>query len=140
MKSNILNTITYLNNCCNQQFDLTVFLSWLSGVKSVYLRVSGVKITFDEFKNVTLLDVRQWMKDKVNNEWDILNYKYSNLVEMFSTIEIDDMLFENIGEHYLINRVGHFIRLQIKKVIDDLSDDDLLYIQKWITNKSIVKE
>ena len=140
MKSNIVNTINYLNNCCNQQFDLTVFLSWLSGVNSAYLRVSGVKITFNEFKNVTLLDIRQWMKEKVNDEWDILNYKYSNLVELFSTIEIADLLLENIREHYLINRVGHFIRLQIKKVIDELRDDDLLYIQKWITNKSIVKE
>ena len=140
MKSNIVNTINYLNNCCNQQFDLTVFLSWLSGVNSAYLRVSGVKITFNEFKNVTLLDIKQWMKEKVNDEWDILNYKYSNLVELFSTIEIADLLLENIREHYLINRVGHFIRLQIKKVIDDLSSDDLLYIQKWITNKSIVKE
>lgn len=112
-------------------FDLSWLIRKLTLAPKAYFYLWGYQMPFDEFLNMSLLDMRSKLSEVFINHYTINAFSTSNqLCEVLSIINYNDFLSFESHKKTFIGKIEAYIKHQIIEIINDLNDDDLLFLQK----------
>lgn len=112
-------------------FDLSWLIRKLTLAPKAYFYLWGYQMPIDEFLNMSLLGMRSKLSEIFMNNYTINAFANSEqLCEVLGLISYNDFLSFESYKKTFIGKIEAYVKHQINEIINDLNDDDLLFLQK----------